>query len=1007
LICLGAGWTAYDRLRAPDADQLIAQAYAAQRPFEFRLRGASYGPPRAVRAVESRMNRPESLLAVEAIIARELKRAPDSTKWLAYRARAEILNREADEAIATLRRTLDETDEDPRLFADLGLAYALRAQFANRAGDYGSAIEYLGRGIKFDPNDVSTLFNRAIAYERMFLYDLAADDWARYLALDSQGGFADEAKARLWAIEQKRKVQQEAQSRITSDPEALLRRIERGEDVQPESYYNIALTQWLPRRWKEPKYGQGLETLATLAYNRHHDRWLRDVLTASGSQHLQRGYTALGEAVAANLEDAIERGIARARDAGTLLNEAGDSAGALRADAELVYGLQRSWLAKECAVRGRAVERAASKSGYFWILGQTRVSMGTCHGILGDSGRMYRDLTLALKTAQDRRYQTLALRADAILTGEQGIAGNLLTLWDRSRVGLKQFWDNAHPPIRAQQYYNLLRQAAEQLGHNEAAYSFARASAGAAIASGYRLIEATGRIQAAKSAAAAGYNADVASQYHIAERLLAEIGDSKATSGHRLFAEIDRARAETQAGSAEASLRRLQPLRAQVQDTDSLLTQLQFHLELGNALHKLGNSRAARAEWTLAIDRHERQLRSLTELDERLLHLQVAGNAHRNMVALNWGDNDGVKTALEMWEHFRDAEWPATWKREPLPLHRLRRETFVTFVDLPDGVAVWVFDDRGVQGTRTSVGAEKLRRTTERFLRLCADPRSDFAALKSVGQQLYTWLLAPHADRLESARTLVFDPEGPGAAIPFAALTDLESRFLGERFDIVVGGGVRDYLRRALHPGLNPDARALVIAAPELSGDAARSFPPLSGAAVEGDRVAARFRNAKLFGGREATMAAVTQHQPHAELFHFAGHGLSQAGNGGLLLAPSGISELGSEVLDGRRLAGQNWSRCRLAVLSACSTGTGESGGPVNPESLVRRLLWAGVPRVVASSWRVDSQTTLELMEAFYEHLLSASDPASALRQAGRRIRDREGTRHPYYWAGFQLFGSR
>jgi CHAT domain-containing protein len=306
------------------------------------------------------------------------------------------------------------------------------------------------------------------------------------------------------------------------------------------------------------------------------------------------------------------------------------------------------------------------------------------------------------------------------------------------------------------------------------------------------------------------------------------------------------------------------------------------------------------------------------------------------------------------------------------------------------------------------MGGEELRRKCERLSRLCADPESDPAAIRRLGRELYQALIAPVEQHLDPRRTLVIETDGPVSAAPFAALAGGDSQYLGLKYDLVLAGGVWDYLRRHRQPPVDKAAPALVVANPALSGEARRSYPPLAGAAVEGRAVASRFRGAVLLEGTDATLEAVERHRAQAGLFHFAGHGFSHAGNGGLLLAPGGDSgQVGSQVLDGKRLAGQDWRRCRLAILSACSTGTGESSGPVNPESLVRRLLWAGVPRVIATRWRVDSETTRELMEEFYSGLLSGLDTAAALRQACRRIQDREGTRHPYNWAGFQAYGSR
>jgi CHAT domain-containing protein len=186
-----------------------------------------------------------------------------------------------------------------------------------------------------------------------------------------------------------------------------------------------------------------------------------------------------------------------------------------------------------------------------------------------------------------------------------------------------------------------------------------------------------------------------------------------------------------------------------------------------------------------------------------------------------------------------------------------------------------------------------------------------------------------------------------------------------------------------------------------------KAFPPLPGTLNEGRAVAGRFRGSVLLSGRGATLAALEENRARAEVFHFAGHGFSNAGNGGLLLSPGQGAEQGAGVLEGKAMSEQDWGRCRLAVLSACSAGTGEARGPVNPESLVRGLLWSGVARVVASRWNMDTQSGVPFMDQFYNGLISGDDTAAALQHAAQSLRQDAATRHPYYWAGFQSFGTR
>ena len=73
---------------------------------------------------------------------------------------------------------------------------------------------------------------------------------------------------------------------------------------------------------------------------------------------------------------------------------------------------------------------------------------------------------------------------------------------------------------------------------------------------------------------------------------------------------------------------------------------------------------------------------------------------------------------------------------------------------------------------------------------------------------------------------------------------------------------------------------------------------------------------------------------------------------------------------------------------------------------LTRGFLYAGVPRVVASLWRVQDRTTAELMTRLYRALWrDGLPPAAALREAQRSLRREPRYRHPYSWAGFVLQG--
>jgi CHAT domain-containing protein len=164
------------------------------------------------------------------------------------------------------------------------------------------------------------------------------------------------------------------------------------------------------------------------------------------------------------------------------------------------------------------------------------------------------------------------------------------------------------------------------------------------------------------------------------------------------------------------------------------------------------------------------------------------------------------------------------------------------------------------------------------------------------------------------------------------------------------------------------------------------------------------FTEPRLLSGTESTLEALDNEGPHAAIFHFAGRGVATDTDAGLLLASATEGEAG-RMLKSSQVLSQDWSRCALVVLSACSTGAGERHGFVNPESLVHAFLNAGAGRVVASRWNVDTSATAGFMGHFYHSVLSGDLPALALREAAETLRRNPATAHPYYWAAFQLFG--
>jgi CHAT domain-containing protein len=313
---------------------------------------------------------------------------------------------------------------------------------------------------------------------------------------------------------------------------------------------------------------------------------------------------------------------------------------------------------------------------------------------------------------------------------------------------------------------------------------------------------------------------------------------------------------------------------------------------------------------------------------------------------------------------------------------------------------MWANTGTAVRGGLFS-DASSLEAEVREFHRLCASPTSNPDELRLAGRRLFARLIKPYAREVGASRRISIETDDWLSSLPFGALIDEGESYLAERHEISM---ISNATGRREQPEVRLSAAspALIVSAPAAGGR--RGLPYLRSAELETSELAARLSRPPVLQSGSADLGAMNDGLREARLFHFAGHGWANGGNAALILGPDGAG--GSRLLTATDLADQDWSQCLLAVLSACLTASGEDAGPVNPYSLVRAFLAAGVRRVVAARWSIDDESTRTLMTEFYSALFQGMDPASALHQASNKIRIAPGWKHPYYWAAFDIYAA-
>jgi CHAT domain-containing protein len=254
---------------------------------------------------------------------------------------------------------------------------------------------------------------------------------------------------------------------------------------------------------------------------------------------------------------------------------------------------------------------------------------------------------------------------------------------------------------------------------------------------------------------------------------------------------------------------------------------------------------------------------------------------------------------------------------------------------------------------------------------------------------------------------LIIEADSILSDVPWLALIDPRSEYVGSRYTIVVSPGLGYWLNLRPAAVISPQRSALVIGMPTITSVVASRFVPLPDADREAQGVASQFRHARLLSGAKVTSLAIRQELSRSEVFHFAGHAVSSAKQSGLVLAsvaePDGSADEPT-LLSTSDLEKASLQRMQLVVLSACATAETEKGF-TGPDTFVRIFLRAGVPHVVGSRWPVDSHSTEQMMAEFYSRLIRGLPVAQALQQSAEQLRRRPATAHPYYWAAFGSYG--
>lgn len=355
----------------------------------------------------------------------------------------------------------------------------------------------------------------------------------------------------------------------------------------------------------------------------------------------------------------------------------------------------------------------------------------------------------------------------------------------------------------------------------------------------------------------------------------------------------------------------------------------------------------------------------------------------------------------EIIRQLQQRESGALFHVQPLDIAQLQRDlgadtALVEYYSLDGVLMAFVVTNEGIEVVRklgleqqAEAAVSQLRFQTNALYHGTTRMRQHLPELVKRAQYhletLYDLLLAPLEDSI-GARRLVVIPHRSLHYIPFHALYDGETYVIEQR-ELCYAPSA-NVLHHCLTRPERQLQRALLLGVPDERAPHMRN---------EVETLAPLFSESCVLLEEQATLAALRQRAPKADLVHLACHGTFRPDN------PLFSSlRLGDGWLTVRDAYGLDLN-CGLVTLSACETGVNAIAPGDELIGLARGFFSAGAPSLLVSLWTVDDETTAELMASFYTRLQAGDRPATALRYAQRHLLAQHC--HPFFWSPFVLLG--
>lgn len=340
---------------------------------------------------------------------------------------------------------------------------------------------------------------------------------------------------------------------------------------------------------------------------------------------------------------------------------------------------------------------------------------------------------------------------------------------------------------------------------------------------------------------------------------------------------------------------------------------------------------------------------------------------------------------------------------KPLSIEEIQKRMpesvqIVQYSLLEDKLAIWVLEKEKFQVFEKNIMLAELEKKILEYRRNILNKEKP-ETIETLAKEFFELLIPKNLDK-EKTLCLVLDKSLH--QIPFASLISQRGSYLIEDFPLLYSPSSSVFIVASENAKKKQSREGFLgVGNPRFDREENPNLADLPNAEDETLQIAHYYSNAKKFVGENAVKKEFLDNFENFEVIHFAGHFVANGEssvNSKLVFA--------DESLRSFEFADKKLAKSKLVVLSACETAFEKINKSEGAIGIGRNFLAMGTPIVVASSWKVESEATKDLMIAFHKSRKNnGRSTVEALRHAQIEILKNDKTAAPYYWSAFSSIG--